>query len=339
MSDADDKRYDATPSRRMRAKREGNVARSAEISSLAAFGGALVAAAVAVPLAAAGTFAVVRESAAHPSAGFALAQAAVIIVPALLPMAAAAGAGSMAALAQGGGLHVGAVHADLKRLGPIAGLKRMAGGEAVVAIARGTLAFATALLAMFPLARDAIAGGPALGSPAAAAAFVASAALRACCAAFAVGAAFAAADYFLARRRWLRGLKMSFEELRRDAKEHDGDQQTRARRKSAHRAVVRGAIGRTREASFVVVNPTHVAVALRYAPPEVPVPEILVRAVDEAALRVREIAREHAIPLVEDVMLARLLYGQGRSGSPIPPDAYVAVAQIVAALAREGLLA
>jgi flagellar biosynthetic protein FlhB len=87
------------------------------------------------------------------------------------------------------------------------------------------------------------------------------------------------------------------------------------------------------------VNPTHVAVALRYAPPAVPVPEILVRAQDDAALRVRAIAREHRIPVVEDVALARLLFARGAGGRPIPADAYVAVAQIVAALAREGLLA
>jgi flagellar biosynthetic protein FlhB len=53
---------------------------------------------------------------------------------------------------------------------------------------------------------------------------------------------------------------------------------------------------------------------------------------------VRAIAREHAIPIVEDVALARLLHAQGRAGRAIPADAYVAVAQIVAALAREGVL-
>jgi flagellar biosynthesis protein FlhB len=149
---------------------------------------------------------------------------------------------------------------------------------------------------------------------------------------------FALADFALARRRWLRGLKMSFDELKRDAKENDGDPQTRARRKSAYRAVVRGALGRTREASFVVVNPAHVAVAIRYAPPAIAVPEILVRALDDAALRVKALAREHGVPVVEDVALARLLFAHGESGRAIPPDAYVAVAQIIASLAREGVL-
>ena len=201
------------------------------------------------------------------------------------------------------------------------------------------LAFAAALLAMLPLAADAVGAGTAVRGPAGAASLVASAAVRACCAALAVGLVFALADYALARRRWLRGLKMSFDELKRDAKENDGDPQARARRKSAHRAVVRGAVGRTREASFVVVNPTHVAVAIRYAPPAVPVPEILVRALDEAALRVKALAREHRIPVVEDVALARLLFAHGESGRAIPPDTYVAVAHVIAALAREGLLA
>jgi flagellar biosynthesis protein FlhB len=261
-----------------------------------------------------------------------------LAVAALLPAAAAASGGTAAALAQGGGRRVVGIHADLKRLDPIAGLKRMIGGETLVGVVRASLAFAAALAATAPVLRDAVAGGAVLGVPGAAGSLVASAALRACLAALAVGIVFAMADYVLARRRWLRSLKMSFDELKRDAKENDGDPHARSRRKSAHRAVVRGSVGRTREASFVVVNPTHVAVALRYAPPAVPVPEILVRALDHVALRVRALAREHRIPVVENVALARLLYAQGESGRAIPATAYVAVAQIVAALAREGLL-
>ncbi len=256
-----------------------------------------------------------------------------------MPAVAAACAATGVALAQGGGLHVTGVHADLKRVNPVAGLKRMLGGEAMVGIVRAALAFATALLAMLPLGADVVGAGTAVRAPAGAAALVGSAALRACCAALAVGLVFAVADYALARRRWLRSLKMSFDELKRDAKENDGDPQVRGRRKSAYRAVVRGAIGRTRDASFVVVNPAHVAVAIRYAPPAVAVPEILVRALDEAALRVKALAREHGIPVVEDVALARLLFAHGESGRAIPPEAYVAVAQIIAALAREGVLA
>jgi flagellar biosynthesis protein FlhB len=329
MSDAGDKRYDATASRRERAKREGNSARSTELCAVASFAAATLAAVAAVPLAAAAIIAMLRGST-H----------AVVIacVAALLPALAAATAGVVVALAQGGGLHVVAPKLDPKRLDPIAGFKRMVGGEALVGVVRAAIAFGAALAAMWPLGRDVVASGATLASPGAAAALAGSAALRACGAALAVGALFAIADYALARRRWLRGLRMSYDELKRDAKENDGDPQARSRRTTAHRAIVRGTIGQAREASFVVVNPTHVAVALRYAPPETAVPQILVRALDDAALRVRTIALAHGIPLVENVALARLLYAQGESGRAIPPEAYVAVAQVVASLGREGLL-
>jgi flagellar biosynthetic protein FlhB len=338
VTDSGDKRYDATPARRLRARREGNVARSVELTSFAAFGAATLAASIAVPACAGAAFAAVRAAAAHPADGGVTPALASVAMSAILPAVGAACAASVVALAQGGGLHVTAVRADPNRLNVVAGLKRMLGGEALVGLARAALAFGAVLLAMLPLAADVLGASSAVRAPGGAAALVASTALRACCAALAVGALFALADYALARRRWLRGLKMSFDELKRDAKENDGDPQVRSRRKSAYRAVVRGAIGRTREASFVVVNPAHVAVAIRYAPPALPVPEILVRALDDAAVRVKALAREHRIPIVEDVALARLLFAHGESGRAIPPETYVAVAQIIAALAREGLL-
>jgi flagellar biosynthesis protein FlhB len=340
VSGSEEKRFEPTPSRLQRARRDGNVARSVEVSSVAAFAAATLAACAAVPLAAACAAQALRAAARDPFASnAALGGAAALACAALVPAAAAAAAGALAGLAQGGGLRFAGVRAQFKRLDPVAGLKRRAGGETLVALLRAGLAFAAALAAMLPLAGEIVAGGTALASPRAAASLVASSALRACGAALAVGAVFAIADYALVRRRRLRSLRMSFEELRRDAKENDGDPQARARRRSAHRTLARGTVGRTREATFVVVNPTHVAVALRYSPPHVPVPEVLVRAADEAALRVRSIAREHGIPVVEDVALARLLYARGEGGRPIPADAYVAVAQIIAALAREGLLA
>ncbi|MEO7038771.1 MAG: EscU/YscU/HrcU family type III secretion system export apparatus switch protein [Candidatus Elarobacter sp.] len=338
MSDTADKRFDPTPSRRERAKREGNSARSSELCSLASFGAAVLAATVAVPLGAGALETVLHAGAMAPgvTAPGALAGAA---LAALMPAVAAACAGSAVALGQAGGLHVAGLKLDPTRLDPVAGLKRMAGADAAVGMLRALLAFGASVAAMIPIIGDAVAAGATLASPRAAAALVGATALRACGAALGAAALFAVADYALARRRWLRGLKMSHDELKRDAKDNEGDPQARSRRTAAHRAIVRGAIGRTREASFVVVNPTHVAVALRYAPPEVPVPQILVRARDAAALRVRVIARECGIPVLENVALARLLYAHGENGRAIPPEGYVAVAQIIASLARAGVLA
>ncbi len=337
MSESGDKHFEPTPTRKDKAVREGNVARSAELGGVASFGAAALAALAATPPACAAAMAALHDVAAYPLAAAPPPALAGVALAALAPAAAAAVAGTAVGLAQAGGLRLTGLTLDPKRLDPFAGLKRMLGADALVGVARALLAFAAALGAMVPLGRDVLAAATSLATPAAAAALVAQAALRAIGCALAVGALFALADYALARKRWAKGLKMSFDELKREAKENEGDPQAKARRKNVHRAIVRGAIGRTREASFVVVNPTHVAVALRYAPPEVPVPEILVRALDEGALAVRTLAREHGIPLVEDVALARLLYAQGETGRAIPPETYVAVAQVIAALARAGL--
>jgi flagellar biosynthesis protein FlhB len=148
----------------------------------------------------------------------------------------------------------------------------------------------------------------------------------------AVAAANAVADALAARAAWRRRLRMTHEELKRELREHEGDPQTRARRRRLHGTMLRGSIREVRRASFVVVNPAHVAVAVRYVPPETPVPAILVRAADEGALRVKALAREARIPTVEDPALARKLFAHALG--PIAPELYVPVAQIIASLQR-----
>ncbi len=150
----------------------------------------------------------------------------------------------------------------------------------------------------------------------------------------AIGFIAAVIDLLVVRKSWRRRLRMTFDELRREMREHDGDPQARARRRRLHRMMVRGALRHVRRATFVVVNPTHIAIAVRYVAEEMPVPLILVRAADEGALRVRKLAAETRIPLIENPPLARQLYAHDALG-PIPPELYLAVAQIIAALQRE----
>jgi len=149
-----------------------------------------------------------------------------------------------------------------------------------------------------------------------------------------IGVVAAVIDVLIVRKSWRRRLRMTFDELRREMREHDGDPQSRARRRRLHRMMVRGGLRNVRRATFVVVNPTHIAIAVRYVAEEMPVPMILVRAADEGALRVRTIAADARIPLIEDPPLARQLYAHDALG-PIPPEVYLAVAQIIAALQRE----
>ncbi len=323
-----EKRFDATQARRERARREGNVARSRELAGIGAFAAALGATVLALPLLAAAAGAAVHGS---------RAAAAALVVLAFAPAAAAALGAAGATLAQGG-LHVGAVTVDWAKLAPGAGMRRIFGSEAAVGAARASAAFAVTGAAIVPFVVPLVGAAPALGTPRAVAHAAAAAALQACLAACGTGALFAFADYALARRRWLAGLRMSLDELRRELREHDGDPHTKQRRRQLHRALARGGIERIREASLLIVNPTHVAVALRYAPPAVPVPEIVVRAAGELARTARALAERAGIPVVENAPLARWLYRAGEAGRPIPAETFVAVAETVAALLRAGLL-
>jgi flagellar biosynthesis protein FlhB len=132
---------------------------------------------------------------------------------------------------------------------------------------------------------------------------------------------------------------MSFDEIKRDMRESEGDPHLKGKRRQTQRARARGSIGRVKDAAFVITNPTHVAIALEYEPPAVPVPRVLVRAIDEGAQEVKRVARAAGVPIVENVALARALLATTDVGDFIPPDAYAAVAAIVAALVREKVLA
>ncbi len=333
-----EKRFDPTPARRERAKREGNAARSHEVASVAAFAAALLGLAAALPLLTGAAANAVLYAAIHPQA-FDTLPVLGLGVLAFVPAGCAALAGSAVSLAQTGWLRLSAVKLAFGKLAPLPGLKRMFGPEAVVGAARAGLAFAAVVAVVTPIGVRTVAAATATASPSGAAGVAANGMLQACFAAAGVGALFACADFVLVRGRWLRSLKMTFEEFKRDAKDQDGDPQAKSRRKHLHRTFVRGGIAKTREASFVVVNPTHIAIAIRYAPPVVPVPEIVVRAAGALALDVRTIAQRERIPVVEDVALARLLWRSGEAGRPIPAESFVAVAYAIASLVRAGVLA
>jgi flagellar biosynthesis protein FlhB len=337
-TDKAQKNFAATPGRKQKALREGNVARSAEVAGIAAFAGAALTAFAVIPLIGAGTADVLRALARRPDAIALPSGLIVVFALSLVPACAAAAGATAAGVLQAGGLRLNVPKWQLGRLDPVAGLKRMVGAEAAVGALRALIAFLVVTLALWPIALAVFARSATLAGPAAFGELALDAAGHACWAAIGAGACFALADYALVRRRWLRELKMTFEEIRRDQKETDGDPGARSRRKAMHRTMVRGSVARTKDASFVVVNPTHIAIAIRYAPPVVAVPEILVRAADDGAATVKQLARRHAIPIVENVALARALYAQGETGRAIPGPTFVAVARVIAELIREGVL-
>lgn len=334
-AESGEKSFDASPSRKQKARREGDVARSAEFGANCAFLCAVLATICVAPmLAACARSAIVSATHGETAAGFLVA----IVACALVPVAAGAIGAAASSLAQTGGLVIVGVAPDFSKLSPAQGLKRMFSHETMLHGVRALIAFCVAMAAMIASLRDTFSASGVQASAARMGLLAWEGAEHAVFAAVAIGLLFSIAEYAVARKTWLNKLKMSLHEVKREFKEREGDPHARARRKSFHRNLIRGSIARVKDAAFVVVNPTHVAVALEYAPPEVPVPIVLVRASDDGALRVREEAKTHGVPIVENIPLARALFSDAYVGDAIPNEHYVAVAEIVAALTRSGVL-
>jgi flagellar biosynthesis protein FlhB len=142
--------------------------------------------------------------------------------------------------------------------------------------------------------------------------------------------AVAAADLAWSRMLWRRDHRMSKQELKEELRQAEGDRMLKARLRSLRldraRKRMLSAVPR---ATMVVVNPTHYAVAMRYVRAEGGAPMVIAKGADFIALRIRSIAEEHEIPVVEDRALARSLYAAVDVDRPIPAEFYRAVAEIV----------
>lgn len=136
-------------------------------------------------------------------------------------------------------------------------------------------------------------------------------------------------DYALARRRHVKELMMTREEVKREHKESEGDPHHKSQRKALHRQLAAGGAARgVQKASVVVVNPTHIAVALRYATEECEAPYLVAKGREADALSLRREAERLGIPVVRDVPLARGLIHYD-VGEEIPEELYQAAAAVL----------
>jgi flagellar biosynthesis protein FlhB len=221
---------------------------------------------------------------------------------------------------------------DLSRISPVKGLKRLFGLDTLVETAKSTLKLMlilgmgwlvlwnrrqeiAALMLLDPLdMTDRVRQ-------------VASEAVAVVCA---VTVAIAAADYCLARFRWIRSLRMTKEEVKQERKESEGDPLIKARIKSLARSRSRARmIQDIPRATFVVANPTHYAVALRYVRDEMSAPMVLAKGRDLIALRIRGIAEDCGIEVIENKPLARALHDVVQVGRPVPSSFYRPLAEII----------
>ena len=142
-------------------------------------------------------------------------------------------------------------------------------------------------------------------------------------------AVVAIADYFFQYRQWHERQKMSLQEMKQEFKQSEGDPHIKGRiRQLRHARMKKRMMSAVPKASVIITNPTHYAVALGYER-GMPAPICLAKGIDSIALKIREIAKAHDIPIVENVPLARALHATVKVDEEIPVEHYHAVAQII----------
>lgn len=223
------------------------------------------------------------------------------------------------------------------KLNPAAGFGRLFGVRALVEFAKTLLKFiAVTLVALYVIWPQAVALDQLIGSGPEAIGLAAGALVLAMVKAVAllVGA-IALFDFAYQRRAFLSRMRMTLQEVKDEHKQSEGDPKIKAKiRQIAAQRARKRMMAAVPKASVIVTNPTHYSVALRYEHGGMAAPVVVAKGVDAVAMRIREIAKENNVPIVESPPLARALYASVDIDRPIPAEHYKAVAEIIGHVMR-----
>ena len=335
-----EKTEDPTPQRLKKARKEGQIPRTQELGTWA---GAAVASFL-LPILVGDAFdevgrmfvqvGVVVEQPEVEAVTALLGQALATFVTVALPMAVALMVVGVAASAAQGGVTVTGkpMKPTLKKLNPFPGMKRMFGGhglwEATKAVIK-TAALGTVVVVTSDRAQQLVSSAGALPLSAVTTTFTDSAVLMFRVVAV-TGLAIAIADYVVVRRQTMKKLKMSKYEIQQEHKNSEGDPHVKAQRRATQMAMSRNRMmAEVADADVLLVNPTHVAVALKYEADR-GAPRVVAKGADEVAAKLRERAAEARVPMVQDVPLARALHASCEIGQEVPAQLFTAVARVLA---------
>jgi flagellar biosynthesis protein FlhB len=221
---------------------------------------------------------------------------------------------------------------DLNRLDPVAGFKRLFSMRTSVATGTAFVKLAAIVLLSYTEIRS-ILDDPIFTSTVSVgriAAFLAEACLRIFLRVTLVLAAIAAADYGYQWWRTQKDLMMTKEELKEEMKNSEGNPKIRAGHRRLLAQSKRRQLAEVPKADVVVTNPTRLAIALRYDRKTMKAPKIVAKGIRLNAQRIKEVAIQHQVPILENKPLARLLFRHGRMGGEIPAQLYAAVAEVLA---------
>ena len=147
--------------------------------------------------------------------------------------------------------------------------------------------------------------------------------------------ALAVVDFAFQKWKYEQDLKMSKQEVREEMKQMEGDPLVRQRRRDAHQKLAQAReLKQVEQADVVITNPTHIAIAVKYDPQTMPAPTVVAKGMGEIAGRIRQIAIEHNIPIIERKPLARALYRTVKAGQTVPVEMYEVFVEIMAYVYR-----
>jgi len=139
------------------------------------------------------------------------------------------------------------------------------------------------------------------------------------------------ADYAYQRYKHNKDLKMSMQEIKEEYKQQEGDPQIKSKIRQKQREMASSRMMQAvPDATVVITNPTHLAVAIKYEQGGEGAPIVVAKGADNVAIKIKEIAKENDIPIIENKPLARLIYKELDLDTEIPADMYQAVAEILA---------
>ncbi|BEP14248.1 flagellar biosynthesis protein FlhB [Acidothermaceae bacterium B102] len=341
MADRSDKTEKATPKRRKKARSEGSVAKSPDLTSWLTL---LVIVMAAGPLLhfTGGQLAHVATEAetvlSDPTEGRALSVLGsglwVVVEVGCMVGAIATATGVVGTIAQIGFFASGkTLKPKFKKLSPIAGVKRLLSPHGAWELAKSLVKLAIIGFVAYAgvqkmLDQAGVGTSTSLGAEISLAGGTVLHVFRTVAI---LGLLFSLADYAVQKHKLSKNIKMSKQEIKDEAKDADGDPHTKGKIKQRMRQMSRNRMmAAVSRADVVVMNPTHFAVAIRYQTSENPAPIVIAKGTDAVALRIRAEAHKHHIPVVEDPPLARALHALCKLDQQIPANLFVAVARLLA---------
>ncbi len=221
----------------------------------------------------------------------------------------------------------------LERISPLAGARRLFSGSTLLELAKGLLKLAIVAVATVLVLRPLAEGAERLAElgPVQLLDVLGAQSVRLAGLVLAALLVLAAVDWAWQRLQHLRQLRMTRQEVKEELRDSEGDPTVKQRlRQLRLERARRRMMAEVPKATVVVTNPTHYAVALRYEAATMAAPVLVAKGVDHVALAIREVARRHAVPVVENPPLARALHAALEPGQSVPPAHYQAVAELIA---------